>query len=59
MMCNEKFSSVIFPIVKEASLIANVDYFSSDDRTKISLKILGDHTRAIIHLISDGVVASI
>ena len=55
---NNYETDLIFPIVKEASLIANVDYFSSDDRTKISLKILGDHTRAIIHLISDGVVAS-
>ena len=43
---------------KRLLLFADIDYFSSDNRTKISLKILGDHTRAIIHLISDGVVAS-
>ena len=55
---NNYETDLIFPIVKEAALFANVDYFSSDNRTKISLKILGDHTRAIIHLISDGVVAS-
>ena len=55
---NNYETDLIFPIVQEASLIANIDYFSSDDSTKISLKILGDHTRAIIHLISDGVVAS-
>ena len=55
---NNYETDLIFPIVKEASVIANIDYFSSEDRTKISLKILGDHTRAIIHLISDGVVAS-
>jgi len=55
---NNYETDLILPIVKEAALIAKVDYFSSDERTKISLKILGDHTRAIIHLISDGVVAS-
>ncbi len=55
---NNYETDLIFPIVKEASVIAKIDYFSSEDRTKISLKILGDHTRAIIHLISDGVVAS-
>jgi len=55
---NNYETDLILPIVKKAASIANIDYFSSDERTKISLKILGDHTRAIIHLISDGVVAS-
>ena len=55
---NNYETDLILPIVKEAALIAKINYFSSDDRTQTSLKILGDHTRAIIHLISDGVVAS-
>ncbi len=55
---NNYETDLILPIVKEAALIAKIDYFSSDERTQTSLKILGDHTRAIIHLISDGVVAS-
>ena len=49
---------MIFPIIQKASEISKIDYYSSDERTKISLKIIGDHTRVVIHLISDGVVAS-
>ena len=55
---NNYETDLIFPIIEKASEIANIDYFSSDERTKSSLKIIGDHTRAVIHLISDGVVAS-
>ncbi len=55
---NNYETDLIFPIIQKASEIANIDYFSSDESTKISLKIIGDHTRAVIHLISDGVVAS-
>ena len=55
---NNYETDLIFPIIQKASEIANIEYFSSDERTKISLKIIGDHTRAVIHLISDGVVAS-
>ncbi len=55
---NNYETDLIFPIIQKASEIANIDYFSSDERTKISLKIIGDHTRAVIHLISDGVLAS-
>ena len=51
-------NDLIFPIIQKICEIANVDYFSSDDKNKISLKIIGDHTRAVIHLISDGVAAS-
>ena len=45
---NNYETDLILPIVEEAANIANIDYFSSNERTKISLKILGDHTRAII-----------
>ncbi len=55
---NNYETDLIFPIIKKASEIANIDYQTSKDRNKTSLKILGDHTRAVIHLISDGVVAS-
>ena len=55
---NNYETDLILPIVEEAANIAKKDYFSSNERIKTSLKILGDHTRAIIHLISDGVVAS-
>ena len=55
---NNYETDLIFPIIREASDIANIDYFTSNERTKISLKIIGDHTRAVIHLISDGVLSS-
>ncbi len=55
---NNYETDLIFPIIQKICEIANIDYFSSDDKNKISLKIIGDHTRAVIHLISDGVEAS-
>ncbi len=55
---NNYETDLIFPIIQKICDIANIDYFSSDDKNKISLKIIGDHTRAVIHLISDGVSAS-
>ncbi|MDC3232179.1 alanine--tRNA ligase, partial [Prochlorococcus sp. AH-716-A09] len=55
---NNYETDLIFPIIQKASEISKIDYYSSDERTKISLKIIGDHIRAVIHLISDGIVAS-
>ncbi len=55
---NNYETDLIFPIIKKASQLSKVDYFSASSGQKASLKILGDHTRAIIHLISDGVIAS-
>ena len=55
---NNYETDLIFPIIQKICEISNIDYFSSDDKTKISLKIIGDHIRAVIHLISDGVAAS-
>ena len=55
---NNYETDLIFPIIQKICEIANIDYFSSNDKNKISLKIIGDHTRAVIHLISDGVAAS-
>ena len=55
---NNYETDLIFPIIQKICEIANIDYFSSNNKNKISLKIIGDHTRAVIHLISDGVAAS-
>jgi len=55
---NNYETDLIFPIIQKTCEIANIDYFSSNEKNKISLKIIGDHTRAVIHLISDGVAAS-
>jgi len=55
---NNYETDLIFPIIETACFEANIDYFKADDKKKISLKILGDHTRAVVQLISDGVIAS-
>jgi alanyl-tRNA synthetase len=38
--------------------LAGIDYRSLDDKGKTSLKVIGDHSRAITQLICDGVTAS-
>ncbi|ESW09307.1 hypothetical protein PHAVU_009G116900 [Phaseolus vulgaris] len=55
---NNYETDLIFPIIEEASKLANVSYGIADDQTKRNLKIIGDHMRAIVFLISDGVVPS-
>jgi len=55
---NNYETDLIFPIIQKTCEIANIHYFSSDEKNKTSLKIIGDHIRAVIHLISDGVAAS-
>ncbi|MCB8765802.1 alanine--tRNA ligase [Planktothrix agardhii] len=55
---NNYETDLIFPIIKTAAEIAQIDYHKSDDKTKVSLKVIGDHIRAVVHLIADGVTAS-
>jgi len=55
---NNYETDLIFPIVKTAAEIAGIDYSKSDAKTKVSLKVIGDHVRAVVHLIADGVTAS-
>ncbi|CAJ2642574.1 unnamed protein product [Trifolium pratense] len=55
---NNYETDLILPIIEKASQLANVSYGISDDQTKRYLKIVGDHMRAIVFLISDGVVPS-
>ena len=55
---NNYETDLIFPIIKTAADIAGIDYSKSDDKTKVSLKVIGDHVRAVAHLIADGVTAS-
>lgn len=55
---NNYETDLIFPIVKTAAEIAGVNYIKSDEKTKVSLKVIGDHIRAIVHMIADGITAS-
>lgn len=55
---NNYETDLILPIIEKVSELANVSYGICDDQTKRYLKIVGDHMRAIVFLISDGVVPS-
>ncbi|XP_062021828.1 alanine--tRNA ligase, chloroplastic/mitochondrial-like isoform X2 [Rosa rugosa] len=55
---NNYETDLIYPIIEKTSELANVSYSLADDRSKLNLKIIGDHLRAIVYLISDGVVPS-
>lgn len=55
---NNYETDLIFPIIQKVSELANVSYTLADDPTKTNLKIIGDHMRAIVYLLSDGVVPS-
>lgn len=57
-VANNYETDLIFPIIKTAAEIAGIDYAKSDEKTKVSLKVIGDHVRAVVHLISDGITAS-
>ncbi|PLZ51318.1 alanine--tRNA ligase, partial [Fischerella thermalis WC442] len=55
---NNYETDLIFPIIKKAAEIAGIDYHKSDEKNQVSLKIIGDHTRAVVHMIADEIRAS-
>jgi alanyl-tRNA synthetase len=55
---NNYETDLIFPIIETAADIAGTDYAQSDEKTKVSLKVIGDHIRAVVHMIADGIAAS-
>jgi alanyl-tRNA synthetase len=55
---NNYETDLIFPIIKTAAQIAGIDYAQADEKTKISLKVIGDHVRSVVHMIADGISAS-
>ena len=55
---NNYETDLILPIIQTAADIAGIDYSQADEKTKTSLKVIGDHVRAVVHLIADGVTAS-
>jgi alanyl-tRNA synthetase len=55
---NNYETDLIFPIIKTAAGIAEIDYAQAVDRTKVSLKVIGDHVRSVVHMIADGITAS-
>ena len=55
---NNYETDLIFPLIKAAADLAGIDYHQLDDKGKTSLKVIGDHSRAVTQLICDGVTAS-
>ncbi|MGK7915801.1 MAG: alanine--tRNA ligase, partial [Prochloraceae cyanobacterium] len=55
---NNYETDLIFPIIKTATQIAGIDYHKVDEKTKVSLKVIGDHVRAVVHMIADGITSS-
>jgi alanyl-tRNA synthetase len=55
---NNYETDLIYPLIETAAVLAGVDYKTLDEKGKTSLKVIGDHSRAITQLISDGVTAS-
>ncbi|MCT0208739.1 alanine--tRNA ligase [Synechococcus sp. CS-1332] len=55
---NNYETDLIYPLVEAAAALAGLDYPALDTRAQTSLKVIGDHSRAITLLIADGVTAS-
>lgn len=55
---NNYETDLIYPLVEAAAALAGVEYRALDARAQTSLKVIGDHSRAITQLIADGVTAS-
>jgi alanyl-tRNA synthetase len=55
---NNYETDLIAPLIHTAASLAGVDYSQLEEKGKTSLKVIGDHSRAITQLICDGVTAS-
>jgi alanyl-tRNA synthetase len=55
---NNYETDLIFPIIETAASIAGINYHEVPETTQISLKVIGDHVRAVVHMIADGITAS-
>lgn len=55
---NNYETDLIKPILAKAAAIAGVDYAAADASTQTALKVVGDHIRAVVYLITDGVTPS-
>ncbi|MBW4641862.1 MAG: alanine--tRNA ligase [Goleter apudmare HA4340-LM2] len=55
---NNYETDLIVPIIQTAAKIAGIDYHNSNEKIKVSLKVIGDHVRAVVHMIADEIRAS-
>ncbi len=57
-VANNYETDLIYPLIETAAGLAGVDYRQLDAKGQTSLKVIGDHSRAVTQLIGDGVTAS-
>jgi alanyl-tRNA synthetase len=55
---NNYETDLILPIIQTAAQIADIDYAKAKPDQQVSLKVIGDHVRAVMHMIADGITAS-
>jgi len=55
---NNYETDLIYPLIETAAGLAGLAYPGLDAKAQTSLKVIGDHSRAITQLIGDGVTAS-
>jgi alanyl-tRNA synthetase len=55
---NNYETDLIFPIVETATNLAGINYKNAEEKIKVSLKVIGDHVRSVVHMIADGITAS-
>ncbi|XGB43450.1 MAG: alanine--tRNA ligase [Nodosilinea sp. LVE1205-7] len=55
---NNYETDLIFPIIETAARLAGLVYRDCDAPTQVSLKVIGDHSRAVVHMVADGITAS-
>ncbi|BAP17496.1 alanine--tRNA ligase [cyanobacterium endosymbiont of Epithemia turgida] len=55
---NNYETDLIFAIIETAAKIAGINYRKTDKKTKISLKVIGDHVRSVVNMIADGITVS-
>ncbi|MEM8542751.1 MAG: alanine--tRNA ligase [Cyanobacteria bacterium P01_H01_bin.119] len=55
---NNYETDLILPIISTAAKLAGINYAAATEKIKVSLKVIGDHVRAVVHMITDGITAS-
>jgi len=55
---NNYETDLLLPIMQKVAEMAGGDYFQSEEKGKTSYKVIADHMRAVVHMISDGITPS-
>ncbi len=55
---NNYETDLIFPVVQKAAAMATLTYAEANAEQKVSLKVIGDHIRSVMHMIADGITPS-